>query len=449
MTTSAWFNITVTKIGAALGADIWKRAYDISSCLSSAVSWCVRWTEPWECFLSPCYLLWDLPYCGRPLQCRLFCHKHDTLLPWNSNPWLDVVCRCNGSISDQMLAFCHQPRIARPWNLLQPSLGSASALPVTLLHLSQPILRPGTVQRPFWRWGLALLTDATVLFHLWLHTPVYRATSHRGKPRTDTAPTNSATVSPSRCARLLKAKRCTITSSKWAVVSLNQIDNLLETLVGWLVWNYQVTGELVGFRSTRTKENGTLLGGCVNVIGSKVFLEALCVGHPVLVTLYKWPDRSICHHFSTSPSSPLCSICSEAIQTLAHVQTMIQQQHNQQWNKASLGKHCTRHVVPTTHAYNTHESTQTQATCTGYYSSVPWRCCGRSLGCLRLGDDEWQLTGAFLLLKVECRHSGKHLSSNVYVHECTKTNMSISLKLTQSILQHQCTCIYIPFLYYV
>ena len=61
-------------------------------------------------------------------------------------------------------------------------------------------------------------------------------------------------------------------------MSLNQIDKLLETLVGWLVWDYQVTDELVGFRSTRTEENGTLLGGCVKVIGGKVFLEALCIG---------------------------------------------------------------------------------------------------------------------------------------------------------------------------
>ena len=37
-----------------------------------------------------------------------------------------------------------------------------------------------------------------------------------------------------------------------------------------------------------------------------------------------------------------CSNCSEAIRTLACVQpTMIQEQHNQQWNKASLGKHYT------------------------------------------------------------------------------------------------------------
>ena len=60
ITTSAWSNITVTWIGASLSADIWKRAYDVSSCLSSAVSWCEHWTEPWECFLPPRFLLWAL-----------------------------------------------------------------------------------------------------------------------------------------------------------------------------------------------------------------------------------------------------------------------------------------------------------------------------------------------------------------------------------------------------
>jgi len=104
-------------------------------------------------------------------------------------------------------------------------------------------------------------------------------------------------------------------------VSLNQINKLLETLVGWLVWNDQVTDELLGFHYTQTEKNGMLFGSCINVIGGKVFLEALCVGHPVFATLYKWPYRSVCCHFSTSPSSLLCSICSEAIWTLAHVQT--------------------------------------------------------------------------------------------------------------------------------
>ena len=77
-------------------------------------------------------------------------------------------------------------------------------------------------------------------------------------------------------------------------MSLNQINKLLETLVGWFVWNDQITDELIGLRSTQTEENGTLLGGCVNVVGGKVLLEVLCVGHPVLATLDKWPDRSVC-----------------------------------------------------------------------------------------------------------------------------------------------------------
>ena len=127
----------------------------------------------------PCY--------NRPLQCGLFCHKHDTLLPWKDNPWPDVVCHCNASISDQMLAFCHQPRSARPWHLLQSSLGSPSALPTTLSHFSLPILRPGTAKRLSWKWGLALLSDTAEVFCLWPHTPVNRATSPRGKPRTDNA----------------------------------------------------------------------------------------------------------------------------------------------------------------------------------------------------------------------------------------------------------------------
>ena len=52
-----------------------------------------------------------------------------------------------------------------------------------------------------------------------------------------------------------------------------------------------------------------------------------------------------------------CSICSEAIRTLARVQTtMSQQQHNQQWNKASLGKHCTRHMAPILRMHTIHMS---------------------------------------------------------------------------------------------
>ena len=64
-------------------------------------------------------------------------------------------------------------------------------------------------------------------------------------------------------------------------MSLNQIDKLLETLVSWFVWNDQIIDELIGFCSTQTEENiGTLLGGCANVVGGKILLEALCVGHP-------------------------------------------------------------------------------------------------------------------------------------------------------------------------
>ena len=84
----------------------------------------------------------------------------------------------------------------------------------------------------------------------------------------------------------------------WAVVNLNQINKLLETLVGWLVWNDQVMNESVRFCSTRTEENSMLLGSCINAVGSKAFLEALCVEHPVLATLNKWPDCFVCHHFA-------------------------------------------------------------------------------------------------------------------------------------------------------
>ena len=103
-----------------------------------------------------------------------------------------------------------------PWHLLQPSLGSASSLPVTLLHFSQPILRLGTIQRPSWRsgsdnrrcWSLSSLTP---------HTSQSRNILSREAPNWhssdnfQSSATNLATVSPLHCARLLKAKRCTIT----------------------------------------------------------------------------------------------------------------------------------------------------------------------------------------------------------------------------------------------
>ena len=64
-------------------------------------------------------------------------------------------------------------------------------------------------------------------------------------------------------------------------MSLNQINKLLETLVEWFVWNGQIMDELIGLCSTRTEENGALLGGCVNVVGSKVLLETPSPRDPV------------------------------------------------------------------------------------------------------------------------------------------------------------------------
>ena len=48
-------------------------------------------------------------------------------------------------------------------------------------------------------------------------------------------------------------------------------------------------------------------------------------------------------NYSLSLYLGVCRIYYKAIRTLAHVQAaMIQQQNNQQWNKASLGKHCSQ-----------------------------------------------------------------------------------------------------------
>ena len=61
----------------------------------------------------------------------------------------------------------------------------------------------------------------------------------------------------------------------------------------------------------------------------------------------------IVHNFRYTYSS----FYSEAIWTRARVQTtMIQQQHNQKYSKASLDKHCTRHTIPTAHVYPKHAS---------------------------------------------------------------------------------------------
>ena len=91
-------------------------------------------------------------------------------------------------------------------------------------------------------------------------------------------------------------------------MSLKQFDELLEGLVGCLLWSDQVTDKLICFSSTPTEENGVLPGSCVYVIGSEVLLQAFCVGDPVVVTLNKWFDCLLYPHSCILPLSPTCSI---------------------------------------------------------------------------------------------------------------------------------------------